>query len=233
MSNSGDGPSRKEKQKSSTRQEIVTTAWSLVGTHGMEGLSFRKIAQSMGLTAPALYRYFPCRDELITVMIIESFRSFRESQERACIPVAATAREAMIRLGLAYREWAIGNPAGFSLIFGDPIPGYEAPLERVMPCAEATLLPLLGLLERAKAQGSLRLPILPPASPALAGMMKTWAEAGNGVDPEILYLAWTTASRVQGLVMVELGRQLPPFITDPGELFAREIERIAIELIQE
>ncbi len=225
--------SRKERQKNSTIREIVTTAWRLVGDQGIEGLSLRKIARSMGLTAPALYRYFPGRDELVTVMIIESFVSFRESQEKACLPAAESVRKAIIRLGLAYREWATGNPAAFSLIFGDPIPGYEAPPERVMPFAEATLLPLIGVLERAKARGALRLPILPPASPALAGMMKTWAEAGHGVDPEILYFAWTTASRVQGLVAVELGRQLPPFITDPGELFAREIERIAIDLIME
>lgn len=34
-----------------------------------------------------------------------------------------------MRVGLAYREWAIANRARFLLIYGTPVPGYQAPAD--------------------------------------------------------------------------------------------------------
>ena len=36
---------------------------------------------------------------------------------------------------LAYREWAIAHPVDFQLIYGNPIPGYDAPAEITVPLA--------------------------------------------------------------------------------------------------
>jgi hypothetical protein len=38
-------------------------------------------------------------------------------------------------VGHAYRRWALDNPADFALIFGTPIPGYQAPPEVTGPAA--------------------------------------------------------------------------------------------------
>ena len=53
-----------------------------------------------------------------------------------------------------------------------------------------------------------------------------WSDAVHHNDPEILYLAFSIASRIQGLTLAELGGQFAPFLKDCGELFERELERI-------
>ena len=60
-------------------------------------------------------------------------------------------------------------------------------------------------------------------------MLEHWSQFTGGLALEVLYTALIIWSRVHGLVSMEIGNQLPSFITDPGEIFRREI---ATQLIQ-
>jgi hypothetical protein len=37
---------------------------------------------------------------------------------------------------LAYRDWTLDQPTRFALIYGTPVPGYQAPAEIMQPTAE-------------------------------------------------------------------------------------------------
>lgn len=56
-------PTRRERQRAATHDEIVTVARQLLGSP--DALSLRAIAAEMGLTAPALYRYVDSYHELL------------------------------------------------------------------------------------------------------------------------------------------------------------------------
>lgn len=58
-------PSRRERARAATIGEIKETAVALMRERGTTDVSFADIARSMGMTAPALYRYFEDRDELL------------------------------------------------------------------------------------------------------------------------------------------------------------------------
>lgn len=45
-------------------------------------------------------------------------------------------------------------------------------------------------------------------------------------------MALTVWARVHGLVSLEVGGQFPPYITDAGEIFARELEIIISQTIR-
>lgn len=207
-------------------QEILTAAWTQMRETGAGGLSLRGLARALGLTAPALYNYFPSKDELVTALILQAAEDFTQAQRTALRTTARTGLARLIDLGAAYRDWALARPQAFSVLFGDPIPGYTAPLDRVQPAMGCMLDPLVEVLADAQAGGELAWPLQPTLSPILAAELAGYAVNQPTVLPDVLYLAVIIASRVQGLVIMEVGRQLPPTFLDGAGLFQREMDRI-------
>jgi AcrR family transcriptional regulator len=222
---------RRERLRQAAIDEIKAAAWAQVDKLGSAGLSLRGVAAALGMTAPAIYRYFPSKAHLVTALIMDAFASLAADQcRRAAASEGLPWDERLRDLGRGYREWALARPAAFFLIFGSPVPGYEPPWAQTMPVAATSLDALRGILLAAQDAGELCLPLDPPPAPGLARSLAEWSGAFHHVDPDVLYVAFTVAARVQGLVLVELGRQLPPFFVDGRELYERELERIVREL---
>ena len=115
---------------------IKAVAQQQMAEHGTAGLSLRGIAREMGITAPAIYNYFPRLDDLITALIVDAFTALADAIEAAESAVESEACGPKILAScLAYREWAIAHPVDFQLIYGNPIPGYVAPAEMTVPLA--------------------------------------------------------------------------------------------------
>ena len=72
---------RKQKVYEATQETVKDTAWRHIAASGAASLSLRAIAREMKVTAPALYRYFPNRDALVTELIVDGFNSFADAQE--------------------------------------------------------------------------------------------------------------------------------------------------------
>src|SRR4051795_10766963 len=51
-------PSRRDRLRAATKAEIVETARKLLVADGLTGVTLRAIGRDMGMTAPALYRYY-------------------------------------------------------------------------------------------------------------------------------------------------------------------------------
>ena len=58
-------PSRRDRLRAATIEEIIQTARQLLVNDGPEAVSLRAIAREMGMTAPGLYRYFGSYEELV------------------------------------------------------------------------------------------------------------------------------------------------------------------------
>jgi AcrR family transcriptional regulator len=223
-------PTRK-KQIQNLQEAIKETAWGQISREGAAALSLRAIARELNITAPAIYNYFPSRDDLVTALIVDAFTSLGDSQKDSIKSVSASRPQTRLStLGLAYRNWALTYPQRYQLIFGTPIPGYEAPADITLPAAAWALIPLIETLQELYHADKLQVENLAKLTPALKSMLGAWQEfvkeSGSEVHIEVLYLAFVIWSRVHGLVTLELGHQTPSFITDPGEIFRREIETI-------
>ena len=57
-----EAPSRRERARAATFGEIKRTARRVLVRSGPDGLALRAVAREMGMTAPALYRYFDNRE---------------------------------------------------------------------------------------------------------------------------------------------------------------------------
>ena len=219
------------KQIQNLQTAIKETAWKQIARQGAAALSLRAIARELNITAPAIYNYFPSRDDLVTALIVDAFTSLGDSQKDSIKSIPANKPQArLFTLGLAYRDWALAHPQRYQLIFGTPIPGYEAPADITLPAAAWALIPLIETLQALYNADKFRVENLSKLTPALKSMLGAWQEfvkeSGTKVHIEVLYLAFVIWSRVHGLVTLELGHQTPSFITDPGEIFRRELETI-------
>ncbi len=221
-------------QHPNLEEAIKDAAWRLIAGHGAPALSLRAIARELGITAPAIYNYFPRRDDLVTALIVDAFTSLGESQKEAvrALPDEDLATR-LATLGLAYRDWAVAYPQRYQLIFGTPIPGYEAPADITVPAAGWALVPLIETIQALSTAGRLRVERSAAMTPELRSMLEAWSQFTGGINVEVLYTALVIWSRVHGLVTLEIGGQMPSFISDPGEVYRREIQTIEIQYLGE
>lgn len=215
----------KPKQRAATAAAIKATARALMDQQGTAGLSLRAIARELGMTAPALYYYFPSLDDLITALILDAFNGLADAVE-AVATTHADAYEQLVACLLAYRRWALAHRTEFMLIFGSPIPGYEAPTELTVPAAVRSQIAIGRAIGRVVEAGA-----APPAHyvnlpPHIAAHFDD-IMADQGQDVPALYVNLTVSlwTDLQGLVMMELIGHLPPTVKYVDEWFRLEIER--------
>jgi len=139
--------------------QIKAAARRQMAEHGTAGLSLRAIARELGITAPAIYNYFPRLEDLITALIVDAFTALADAIDAAESAVESeSCGPKVVASCLAYREWAIAHPMDFQLIYGNPIPGYVAPAEVTVPLARRPFDGLFRLFLEAHQTDELMIP---------------------------------------------------------------------------
>ncbi len=177
---------RRERQRAATVEEIKETARGLMRAQGTTEVRFTDIAKEMGMTPPALYRYYADRDDLLTDLIADAYRELgsavAEARDRH-EPDDVAGR--WISVGKAYRDWARREPAQFALILGMPVPGYVAPEEG--PTTEAArdaMSQMSQLFVRAAQLGLLGEPLVTEVSEEMAACAaEKHPELGGLISP--------------------------------------------------
>jgi AcrR family transcriptional regulator len=207
--------------------QIKAAARRQMAGRGTAGLSLRGIAREMGITAPAIYHYFPRLDDLITALIVDAFTDLADAIDAAESAVKSeTSGPKIVASCLAYREWALAHPVDFQLIYGNPIPGYVAPAEITVPLARRPFDGLFRLFLEAYRTGQLAVPpeyALVPAS--ISAHVQTWLpEAGYDFPEVLVCLLMSGWARIHGMVMLELFEHLPPVVGDTAAFYRYELD---------
>jgi AcrR family transcriptional regulator len=216
-------PTRRERIREATFEEIRSVAWKQIAELGVPELSLRAIAREMGMTAPGLYHYYPSRDELVTALIIEAFNSFSRYLEAARDALPADDHAGRYRAVCeAYFHWAMTSPWRYTLIFGSPVPGYQMG-EAAYPSAQRGFLVLQAILGAGLAAGKIHsLAGLPPLSPELLARYAALQKLGMPFDANATHLALTTWSALHGITSLYLYGYLGRFLADQVEGFVRQ-----------
>ncbi|TLF81215.1 TetR/AcrR family transcriptional regulator [Nocardia cyriacigeorgica] len=217
--------SRRERLRAQTAQEIKTVALRLLDEGGPDAVTLRAIAREMGMTAGAIYGYYATRDDLISTLIAEVYMALLDQVEAARDAIAPDDPGArIIAWGEAVRDWAVARPAEFRLIYGDPVPGYQAPPGG--PAAAAQLRACTGLVGLAAAAW--------PHRPGGADPEFAWTDFDADLvehartdfpdlPPAALALALRMWGRMHGLMALEVYGHLRPQSQDPAKLFRAEM----------
>jgi AcrR family transcriptional regulator len=205
----------RQRYRAQVQEEIKQHAWEQIASAGASALSLNAIAKQMGMSGPALYRYFANRDELITALIRDGYES-----------LAATIREAVANgadirgLAQALRTWSLNDPQRYLLIYGTPVPGYQAPEDTTRLASEV----MTALLNAGSDKG---LTALPP-SPLQAHLAEHNVWAGAHTDePQTLHRAMILWTRLHGVLSLEAAGHFTGMEFDPAVLYAAEVEAVA------
>ena len=111
----------KEIQRQNTIEEIKGHARVQMESVGPAGISMSAIAREMEISAPALYRYFDNRDDLIRAIIVDAIDDFESALKQASNkPSDANYPQQFWAMTMEYREWAQAHPMDFGMIFNYP-----------------------------------------------------------------------------------------------------------------
>ncbi|WP_405929183.1 TetR/AcrR family transcriptional regulator [Streptomyces griseus] len=206
-----DAATPRERYRAQVRTEIKQHAWEQITTAGASALSLNAIAKRMGVSGPALYRYYAGRDELITELIRDAYRSLADA-------VHAAAGTGADLAGLAHvlRDWALADPQRYFLIYGTPVPGYHAP-EEITGISQEIMADLLTACTALEPDA--------PATPFAAHLAghRDWA-GDHPAPPEALHRALAFWARLHGVLSLELAGHFTGMGFDPAQLFRAELD---------
>lgn len=223
-------PTHSELMRQTTINEIKTVARRQMAAQGEASLSLNAIAREMGLTPPALYRYFENRDALITALIVDAFGALADTLDTALSATAGAFSERFGALAQAYRDWAMAHPHDYALIYGTPIPGYHAPDTVTVPVASRILAAFGLFFKEAWESGRLTLPqayaTLPaPLKKAATAAVSTYSKDKSA--PNVLAVTLSVRARLHGLVWAELFQQFPVGTAEAGYLYGLEVNAVS------
>lgn len=208
-----DGTGPRERYRAQVRAEIKQRAWEQLATTGVSALSLKAIAEQLGMSGPALYRYFASRDELITALIRDAYRSLADA-----LRTAADAGADVAGLADTVRAWALDDPQRYLLIWGTPVPGYHAPDDTTAISTEI-MATIVDAYHRRD---------VPPTGRRIEAHLD--GHRGWAVDPAVpaatLRQALAFWTRVHGVLSLELAGHFAGMGFDPALLFDDEIDNL-------
>jgi AcrR family transcriptional regulator len=225
----------RQRARAELTREIKHEARRQLASRGAQGLSLRAVARELGMVSSALYRYFPSRDDLLTALIIDAYDALGDAAEAAAGDAAeADGRGRWRALCTAIRAWALAHPHEYALIYGSPVPGYQAP-QATIASAVRVARALGGILAGAGAGtgvgtgtgGAPPWPA-PPLPEVLAGQTGIVADAiAPGTPAPVIargLIAWT---QLFGMISFELFGQLVGTLDPADEFFGYAVEQMA------
>jgi AcrR family transcriptional regulator len=225
--------SRRDRVRAATTGEIKETARRILVAKGPEAVSLRAIAREMGMTAPALYRYFSSREDLLRGVCGDIFSEIA-SDIRAAANQAGEASGGdptakLIAACREFRRWALTHHEEFGLLFGTPLPGLE-PVhdDETDKCAMEFGNSFMGLFLELWLRYPFPVPADDQIEPGLAAQLARYI-AGLGVDlplgAALIFLrCWV---RLYGMVSLEVFGHLGFALDDAAPMFEITLAELA------
>lgn len=167
-------PTPRQRAHAQTLDDITRIGRRHLATDGAAALSVRAVARDLGVVSSAIYRYVRSRDDLLTLLVVDGYDELGDAVDEAesALP-RDDFRGRFLAIGRTVRSWALREPATYALLFGSPVPGYQAPAERTTGPGTRVIGSLVRLWDDAHVAGAIEAPgPTPRISRALAADVK-------------------------------------------------------------
>jgi AcrR family transcriptional regulator len=136
--------------------QIIQAAISIMAEHGLSGTTTRRIAEEVGISEPALYKYFPGKKELLLEALDEVGRRFFATLSAAA-GVGGSVPDRIYNMSASFYEFVMDHPEESMLLFetvtGARDPEIRAALSERMLKSTAVFS---SMFEAGKEQGTVR-----------------------------------------------------------------------------
>ncbi|GAA4498314.1 TetR/AcrR family transcriptional regulator [Actinoallomurus oryzae] len=224
---------RRERMRDATLLEIKEVAREHLRAHGPSGISLRGIARDLGMTAPALYRYYASLDDLLTAMIETYTNEICDAMEAARDAMPADDLDGrLVAVTRAFRRWSLDHRPEFAMVFGAPVPGYTEPEEGGVHQAGGRMGAIFfALFFELWRRQPFPVPPDEEITPALRRQLRLFAAACCGEDDDaplgVIRLFAASWVRLYGLVAIEVFGHMHFMLEDMEPLFEAELNDLA------
>lgn len=211
-----------KRRRQTTVEEIVAAARASLRDPG--GLSLRAVAQRIGVTAPALYRYVEDFQDLIRLVTVdidaETAAFLREARDR--YPADDVAGR-LVATATAFRRWALANREEFAVVFTNPLASPDG-FAVAATADQKTGRVFTDLLHELWLQRRFPLPRVEDLDPAVASTLDDPAIPADvdAIDPEARSLIWVYMQSwvlLYGTVTLEVFGHCDPRLIEGGAMF--------------
>ena len=102
------------------KDEIIDVSMSIIAEKGIQGLTIKNLAQSIGISEPAIYRHYAGKHEILEALLTKI--SIGDDQKKT--PSLAEQKDAILFLSLFFNEKVKtfeANPALASVVFAEDL----------------------------------------------------------------------------------------------------------------
>ncbi len=100
-----------------TSEKIIAKAWQMIESDGINQLSLSKLAASLGVKAPSLYRHVGSKAGLLQGVNLYTSQQLIETLNETAVQSSGSPHEQIAALLLAYRSFAHAHPNCYILAF--------------------------------------------------------------------------------------------------------------------
>lgn len=223
---------KRQESRERIEAQIVELGRRHLVTEGAAGLSLRAIARELGMVSSAVYRYVGSRDELLTLLLVDAYTDLADAVDRAQRDADGW-REQVLAIAHAARTWAVAAPASWALLYGSPVPGYQAPAERTVGPGTRVVAALFAAVGAGLADGDVvasKTAVGETLSHDFDGLR---AEFGFGGDDAVVGACVTLWAGLVGAISLEVfGQYGADTISDPRAMFDLQVRLLTGLLIQ-
>lgn len=197
---------------------IVAAARGLLD-EGQE-VSLRAVARSLGVTAPALYRYAASHEDLVRMIAVAIDADVGDRIAAAAAAYSEDPAAALIAAAVEFRHWALESRHEFGLVFTN----VDVSCIEELQTSASTGMTFSALLVRLWERYRFPIPSLDDLDPSLAEIMRDPLVPADlsEVPDELRGLVWVLEqawSRLYGTVTLEVFGHIDPRIVEQGHLF--------------
>lgn len=227
-------PTRAQRREDVTAR-ILEIGRAHLAEHGAAGLSLRAVTRDLGMVSSAVYRYVANRDELLTLLLVDSYDAQADAVEDAVATASEKGWDERLLAGArAFRAWAVAEPSRYALLYGSPVPGYSAPAEVTTEPGTRVVGTLMRLVGEGVAAGEVVDGPSPDAvpSPSAADLAEVAAQVGLSVHPAVMARAVLLWSTVVGATSLEVFGQFgADTFGEPEQVFVLQV-RMALDVLR-
>ncbi|WP_433327480.1 TetR/AcrR family transcriptional regulator [Spirillospora sp. CA-294931] len=227
--------SRRDRLRAATIEEISRTARRILVEEGADAVTLRAIARDMGMTAPALYRYFGSHGDLLRHLVGDLFNELTATitADLHEVPKGDLSGKFMAA-SRGFRHWAREHRREYELLFGAPLPGldHEEKMDFAEECARKFGATFLALFVELWKKGPFPVPADDELDPGLREQLRRYREESLGVSLPLGLIqqflqCWI---RLQGAVSLEVFGHLDFALDDPEPMFELMLAATAADL---
>lgn len=110
-------------QNKTKKDNILEKALEIMTKEGLSGLTIRKLARSLGMSAANIYNYFKNKDEIYLTLIIKGF-SMLYDQLKMAAQAETNPEDKALAMARAYLHFGLSKRGYYEIMFTYPFPKY-------------------------------------------------------------------------------------------------------------